>query len=577
MRSPTVPALVALAFVAALLAFALAVSVPVSEASASTSNATTTVSNAATAAPASTGTTAKPNTTNATADAPTIVSVYPNPAARNDAGEFVVVRVPPETNVSGWHLDDGESTADLPNATVSGRVALSTDPETARNRTNVRVLPLSGHLSLANGGETVRLASDDRTVSVSYDDAPEGERWHRTGDGWAWEPLGATDFEVGRAGPANATAFVLPDSPEIPVETLRSADRRLLLAGYTFASERAVAAAKAAARRGVEVRVLVDGGPVGGMPRRQADALDSLADAGIEVRVVDGPLARYDFHHPKYAVADDRALVLTENWKPAGTGGKGSRGWGVVVESPGTADHLAKVFAADAGWRDAIPWSEFREDAEFEDSNPANGSFPSDISPASVEVDSTEVLVAPDNAESELVGLLDSANDSVRIQQAGIGSPSQPFLRAAIRAAERGVEVRILLSGVWYAEEENRALADRVNDRAESRDLPVEARLADPHGRYEKVHAKGVVVDGEAAVVGSLNWNNNSARDNREVAVVLRGAEVAGFYAGAFDADWSASGEGGANRVPVGLLVAVAIGALAAILLARTEVTFENE
>jgi phosphatidylserine/phosphatidylglycerophosphate/cardiolipin synthase-like enzyme len=506
--------------------------------------------------------------------APEIVAVYPNPARQGDAGEFVVVRFPVETNVSGWYVGDDEASARLPNATVSGTIALSTDPGVARNLTDERVVGLSGHLALANGGETVRLFRADAVATAAYVDAPEGERWHREDGTWAWEPLGATDFDPADAGPANATAFVLPDAPDAALDALRSADDRLLVAGYTFGSARVADALAAAERRGVDVRLLVDGAPVGGISRRQARLLDSLVARGVEVRVIAGQTARYDFHHPKYAVADDRALVLTENWKPAGTGGRASRGWGVALRSPEVADYLARVFEADADGRGAVAWSAFSEGRSFEPASPANGSYPSEIAPASVDVESTEVLVAPDNAESGLVALLDSADESIRIQQPTVGGRTQPFVRAALRAARRGVDVRILLSSAWYVEAENRRLVEWLNERADATGLALTARLADSRGRYEKIHAKGVVVDGEAAAVGSLNWNNNSARDNREVAVVLRGEAVGGYYAAAFDRDWSASAPGG--RLPVGLLAAVAVGALAAILLGRREVRFER-
>jgi hypothetical protein len=58
----------------------------------------------------------------------------------------------------------------------------------------------------------------------------------------------------------------------------------------------------------VTVRVLVEGGPVGGVSRRSAGLLDRFTEAGVEVRVVSGPHARYQFHHAKYAVVGDRAL-----------------------------------------------------------------------------------------------------------------------------------------------------------------------------------------------------------------------------------------------------------------------------
>ncbi|NHN58370.1 phospholipase [Halorussus sp. JP-T4] len=560
--------------------------------------------------PAQNTTTTPPNATT-----PGIVAVYPNPATDGDAGEFVVIRVPERTNLANWSLADDDSAARLPNATVSGRVAASTDPETARTLTDAPVVRLTGDLPLANAGETVRLVerqtgasgaetNENATIgeTVTYEDAPEGERWHRVENGgrksgsqatrsgcspnqtdldscWRWTPLGATDFDVLRTDRTTTRAFVLPDSPDVPVETLRGADRRVLLAGYSFTSGRVADALAAASRRGVSVRVLVDAAPVGGLPRREARLLDSLVARGVAVRVLGGSRARYDFHHPKYAVVDDRALVTTENWKPAGTGGRSSRGWGAVVRSESVAGRLAAVFDADAGWRGATTWSEFRRGRVFEpaDAGPADGTYPSRIAPTVVNASSSSVLVAPDNAESALLDLLGGADESIRVQQVSVGGRRHSLLRATLRAARRGVEVRILLSSAWYVEEDNRALVEWLNRRAETEDLPLEARLADPRGRYEKIHAKGVVVDGDAAVVGSLNWNNHSARANREVAVVLRGREAGGFYAGAFDADWRASAEGrGSGRVPVGLLAAVAVGALAAILYSRREVAFEK-
>ncbi|WP_137287113.1 phospholipase D-like domain-containing protein [Halorussus salinisoli] len=565
--------------------------------------------------PAAVAANATANDAASTSDAPEIVALYPNPVVDGDAGEFVVLRVPTPTNLSNWSLADGESTVSLPNATVSGRVALSTDPRVARNLTDVRVLALSGDLSLANAGETVRLVGSNATAStvetgvnatvtasVTYENAPEGERLHRVqatgrrpgrdanGSGsdvngpgresdWRWTPLGATDFEVARTGPTEVRAFVLPDAHAVPLETLRRAESRVLLAGYTFASVRVADALAAAARRGVEVRVLVDGAPVGGLPRREAKLLDSLVARGVEVRVLGGERARYDFHHAKYAVADDRALVLTENWKPSGTGGHSNRGWGAVVRNETAVNRLAELFEADAGWRGATAWSEFRHGRSFDpaDDAPANDSYPSEVASRNVNVSSSSLLIAPDNAEDALLSVLDSADESIRVQQVAIGGRRTGLLRATLRAARRGVEVEILLSSAWYVEEDNRKLVEWLNDRAESEGLALEARMANPRGRYEKIHAKGVVVDDETAVVGSLNWNNHSARENREVVVVLRGEEVGGYYAEAFDSDWDASAGGpGGGRVPVGLLVAVAVGAVVAILYAKREVAFEN-
>ncbi|WP_433624338.1 phospholipase D-like domain-containing protein [Halomicrococcus sp. NG-SE-24] len=158
-----------------------------------------------------------------------------------------------------------------------------------------------------------------------------------------------------------------------------------------------------------------------------------------------------------------------------------------------------------------------------------------------------------------------------RILLAGYSFTSHRVAHALVAARERGVEVRVLLGSAWYVEEENSRLVEWLNERANEEGLPLTARLTDPRG-YRKVHTKGLVVDGEHVVVGSLNWNNHSARRNREVAVVLHGEEAASYYARVFDADWRASG--GGSRLPVGLAAAVAVGVAGAVWVARREIRF---
>ncbi|SEO35011.1 PLD-like domain-containing protein [Halogranum amylolyticum] len=439
-----------------------------------------------------------------------VVSLYPNPFADGDRGEFVVVGLSAERS-GNWTLTDGEATVALPtDATGSNgsptRLVVTVTPTALPNGTTGRVVRAPAAFELANGGERLRLKRDGVVVDrVAYENAPEGERWRRDRTP-RWRPLGFSPRSVAVAGSTTAETFVLPDAPDVPRRTLRSADRRILLAGYTFASPHVANLLVAAAERGVRVRVLVDDAPVGGTTIRQAAALDRLEAAGVDVAVVGGERARYDYHHPKYAVVDDRALVLTENWKPSGTGGRSNRGWGVRVASTATADELAAVFRTDATGPDTTPWSQFRRGRSFTASRSANGTYRAQFDSRSVAVDRVRLVTAPGNAERAIVGVVDSATERVSVVQPTVGGRHHPFLRATLRAAERGVDVRILLSGTWYVAEENRRLVDWLNERAERRNLPLEARVAAPDGRFEKIHAKAVVAD-DRVVVGSVNWN----------------------------------------------------------------------
>ena len=521
---------------------------------------------------------------------PTIVGLYPDPTTHDDIGEFVVLETPPDTQLRTLTLTDGHTTASLPNATVSGRVALSTAPNVTERLTDVPVVGLEGHLELAADGDTLRLRNATTTVDVvSYDSAPTAERWYRTGaasdnstPGEAgrgrasgrWWPRDATCLPVSSAEVDEATAFVLPDAPNVPRETIRNADDRLLLAGYTVTSEAIAADLVAAAERGVNVSVLFEASPVGGTPAATDGVIQRLEAGGVDVRAIGGEDARYRYHHPKYAVADDRVLVTTENWKPAGVGGESSRGWGVRIEDESLAADLARVFRADfEGW-DTVSGVAYRANASFVDAEetPFSASepdYPTAHEPATVPVESAELLVAPDNADRRMRELIAAADDEVLVVQPSIAADVS-LLEATVEAARRGVEVRILLGSTWYNEDGNERLVSDLERLAARDDLPLKVRLVEDTDRFEKIHAKGVVIDRDVAIVGSANWNSNSLENNREVLLALHGEAVATYYADVFDADWS----GGGWRFPIGLSVAVVLALAIAAIVGRRYVRF---
>ena len=519
---------------------------------------------------------------NATAGGPAIVELYPNPATAENRGEYLVVRLPERGN---WSLSDGHHEAAIP-ANATGTVALSTAPNrTASLLTDgvagsvesdrPPVRRLRGHFPLSAAGDRIELRLNGTVVDVAaYDRAREGYRWRASWDGWrprGHEPRSPVTSD------AAVTPFVLPDGSAAPVEPLRTADERLLVAGYPLTSERVADALVAAADRGATVRVLVEGSPVGGFSARSARLLDRLVAAGVAVRVLDGDPERFRFHHAKYAVADDRAVVLTENWKRSGTGGRGSRGWGAVVAPGGrggpgagedrdttAADDLATLFRTDFEAHDARSWRDFRAGAEFHGSGRANGTYPTRFEPPTAPATANvTLLTAPGNAEDRIVARVDAADDRVLAVVPRADGPDGRIVRALRRAADRGVDVHLLLSGAWYDREDNRALAETLSTE------PIAVAVAEPRGRYGKVHAKGLVVD-DTAVVGSLNWNPSAATENREVVIAVESASVADYYARTYAADW----RGGGVHLPVGLAGGVCAAVAAAVTVARRRVAF---
>ncbi|APX95797.1 phospholipase D-like domain-containing protein [Natronorubrum daqingense] len=511
---------------------------------------------------------------------PRIVEAFPNPSTEHNVGEYVVLETPPDTELENWTITDGHTSASIPNETVSGRVALSTDTEATDELTDYPVRELEGSLRLAVDGDDLELRNGSTTVdTVSYERASLEERWHRDADEFDtattqtpadgdWHPRDATCVPVSSGDADEATPFVLPDEPELPRETIREAEDRLSVAGYTLTSEEIAEDLVDAADRGVDVSVLLEASPVGGTEVTTEPVLETLEDGDVEVRAIGGEGSRYRFHHPKYAVADDQVLVTSENWAPAGVGGESSRGWGVLLEDETLAADLEAVFDADfEGW-DTVPGSEYREDTSFVDDEGGGeeppGSYPSEYGPEPTAIEAAELLVAPDNAESRVEELLADADEEILVKQASIAADAS-VLEETIDAAHRGVDVQILLDSTWYHEDDNRALADELEEYATSEGLSLEVGLVEETDRFEKIHAKGVVIDREIAIVGSANWNENAFENNREVLLALSGEEIATYYADVFEDDWDGDEDRWALPFELSLTVVAAL-AIAAII-----------
>ncbi len=509
---------------------------------------------------------------------PRIVELYPNPTTHENAGEYLVLETPPDTALANWTITDGHTTATFPNETVSGRVAASTDPDATAPLTDEPIVALEGTLRLAVDGDELTLRNETTVVDdVAYDRAPVAQRWYRTdgedGDAGAWWPRGATCRPVSTFDAGAATTFVLPDSPAAALEPIRGADDRVLLAGYTFTDRETTDALVDAADRGVEVAVLLEAGPVGGTPTRTSERIERLLAAGVDVRALGGEGARYRFHHPKYLVADETAVVTSENWKPSGVGGASSRGWGVQIDDAALAAALESVFRADfEGW-DTEPGAAYLETTDFVADDPApSREFDAAHEPTTVPVDSAELLLAPDNAESRLQTLIAAADDELLVKQASV-APDVSVLEASIEAARRGVDVQLLLDASWYVEDDHERLAAELEAVADSEELALDVRLVDDTDAFEKIHAKGIVIDRETAIVGSANWNDNSLRQNREVLVALHGDAVGDYYAAVFEDDW----EGETWSLPIGLSATVVATLVGAAVVGRRYIRFGDE
>jgi phosphatidylserine/phosphatidylglycerophosphate/cardiolipin synthase-like enzyme len=397
-----------------------------------------------------------------------------------------------------------------------------------------------------------------------------GGLWADTNSSADWDV--AREYEPGQSSlraaafdTCNLTVMAFPDAGSGAVmDLIDEAAGEILLNMYEFKIQEAADALSAAAQRGVNISVLLEGEPVGGFSSTTAELCDQMSDAGAVVRLMTsrgGTREAYRFDHAKYMVVDGKALfVSTENWSPNGLpreGLTGNRGWAAVVREDGVASHFADVFSGD--WNNfAVPWAEVKDQISVVEPSPSQESAPLRriFSPANVTtVSRIRPVFSPDTSTTNetIIGAIRSARSEICVEQMSIYrdwnhyangvlvSQPNPFLEELLGAARRGVGVRVLADSTSYGGEAcvNGPAVTYLNTMAALESLNLSAKLVspEPHG-FVKIHAKGMVVDGYTTLVSSINWGRNSAMENREAGIIIESAQAGAYFRSVFDYDW---------------------------------------
>jgi phosphatidylserine/phosphatidylglycerophosphate/cardiolipin synthase-like enzyme len=286
----------------------------------------------------------------------------------------------------------------------------------------------------------------------------------------------------------------------------------------------------AAAARGARVRLLLDG-----HAGANATTARLLAGGGVELRVWarrPGAEAHWKLVTAgagTVAVGSGNLISRDAPHDPAGR--PGTREWWLIVEDAPSLAARARA-AQHAAWCEAGPpppaWT-----------GPAAAEAPPVALPRPL-VPALELAV--DEAALELVtgGAAVAALLGRRLATVhGRALCTVPYVHPHVRtvaglldglaaAARRGADARLLLGAV-----------PEPADLGAVRSHGFEVRVMDP-SRSTTGHAKGAVLDG-AVVAGSANWSGAGLGANLEAALAVDHPAAAGYYAAAFERDWTAS------------------------------------
>lgn len=296
--------------------------------------------------------------------------------------------------------------------------------------------------------------------------------------------------------------------------------------------EAVVQALEAAVARGVRVRFLAELGFVKTYP----DTLERLAHAGASVRHIDlkSVPGGGGILHAKYFLVDDRdAFVGSQNfdWRAL----EHNYELGARVRDPAAVGGLAAIFAADWARAGGEP-------------APARAPVPPPVSALTL-VASPPELLPPGIAWDlpRIVQLLDGATASITVElltyrAGGDGGPWDELEAPLVRAAQRGVQVQLLLAD-WSKRPRTIAglqkLARIPNIAVRLTTIPLWSGGFIPFARV--THAKALVVDGKRGWLGTSNWEKDYFYKSRNVGFIVDDPVLAGQLAAFFATLWQST------------------------------------
>ena len=287
------------------------------------------------------------------------------------------------------------------------------------------------------------------------------------------------------------------------IDAIDGAQSSIKMVIFHLTVQTVVDALAAAAKRGVDVEIIVDQGNWTG--HTPAALKTELASAGV---VVHPSSTGFRITHEKSFVVDEgTAYIMSLNLtSPYVT----TRDYAVVTRDAGVVKELLSVFAADV-------------------TNAKNGTA---TTPA---VNDAHLAWSPVNSESRLVAFVGAATKTLVVSSENLGDA--PIQAALIAAAKRGVAVRVLAPLCDQNVDPTYDLpflSQLAAGGAQARAMPSPSTASVP---YE--HAKMMIADGARAFIGSVNFSTASTTNARELGIFFDDPAAIAMIERAFESDWS--------------------------------------
>ncbi len=285
------------------------------------------------------------------------------------------------------------------------------------------------------------------------------------------------------------------------------------------------------ASAGLRVRLLIDA--LGGR-LIEKDLVDDMSKAGVQVEWFRKPLLKSPFKsnhrlHRKVCVVDGAiaftgGVGIAEEWCGDARNENEWRETHLKVEGP-AVDGLQSAFIQN--------WAEsgrgLYDDRDQFPVQPQNGT-------STVQIVRGSASLGWDDMQSAFHVMLESAQERLRIATAYF-APDEDFLTTLCDGPARGVAVELLLPGPHADKRVSQLTSEGRYERL------VDCGVAIWNFQPSMMHAKVMTVDGQAAVVGSSNFNRRSLDHDEEVVLISLDRDLCATLDAHLDDDFTRSTE----------------------------------
>lgn len=303
------------------------------------------------------------------------------------------------------------------------------------------------------------------------------------------------------SGAQGVQVFVEPSAGyRVIADAISGAKKSVYVEMYLLTERHVISNLEEAARRGLDVRVMLEGHPYGSGSVSPTQTLDKLKAAGVQAKTTNPAFA---LTHEKGMIIDGAtAYITTANYTLSALGGSSSttnREYGIIDTNPQDVQAVTDIFNAD--------WNR-----------------------TSVQVNAPNLVISPINSRNDFTSLIGSAHKTVLIEAEEMQDSG--IEQAIVDAAKRGVQVQVIVPVP-------RSSSSDSNSQGINTIKQGGAQVKED-GRYY-MHAKIIVVDGQKAFVGSENISTASLERNRELGILVSDAAVLTTLQQTFQQDWTDS------------------------------------